>query len=240
MTVLIEPVKVNNRLLALLPTIVRGSLLACSESVELTFGEILCQPHQDYQHVYFPVSSFISLVTQVTGHKPLEMGLIGNEGMLGVTLTLGIIAVPTQAIVQGSGMAWRIKVVLFQELLQQYPELHQIFQRYLFVLLQQLSQSAACAHFHSLEQRLARWLLMSQDRAHADQVYLTQVFLADMLGVRRSGITVAAHRLQHQQIIRYSRGTIQILNRPALLLIACECYQITRDDYTKRLGETAP
>lgn len=238
MSVVTRPA-ITNHLLELLSEHERQLLLQQSELVELTFGEILCQPNQPYQYLYFPLSSFISLVTQLKGHKPLEMGLIGNEGMLGVTLALGITTVPTQAIVQGAGSAWRIDVLPLQQLLQQCPQLQHLLQQYLFVLIQQLSQSAACAHFHALDRRLARWLLMSHDRAHADHFHLTHQFLADMLGVRRSGVTVAASIMQQQQLIRYTRGDISILNRPALLAMACDCYQTAVTDYTRMLGKTA-
>jgi len=235
--------EMTNHLLELLSENERELLLQRCEKVELTFGDVLCQPNQRYQYLYFPLGGFISLVTRLKGHKPLEMGLIGNEGMLGVTLALGITTVPTQAVVQGAGSAWRIKVAPLQKLLHQCPRLQHLLQQYLFVLMQQLSQSAACAHFHGLDRRLARWLLMSHDRAHADHFHLTHQFLADMLGVRRSGVTVAASLMQQQQLISYTRGNISILDRSALVEMACDCYQAAVDDYTKMLGlhgETAP
>lgn len=236
MSVSATPV-ITNHLLELLSVKERQLLLQQCEMVELAFGDILCQPNQRYQHLYFPLSGFISLVTRLEGHKPLEMGLIGNEGMLGVTLALGVTTVPMQAVVQGAGTAWRIEVAALQHLLNQYPQLQYLLQQYLFVLMQQLSQSAACAHFHALDRRLARWLLMSHDRAHADHFHLTHQFLADMLGVRRSGVTVAASIMQQQQLIRYSRGDISILNRPALAALTCDCYQAMIDDYTRILGK---
>jgi CRP-like cAMP-binding protein len=187
--------------------------------------------------LYFPLSGFISLVTKLDGHKPLEMGLIGNEGMLGVTLALGITAAPTQAVVQGKGTAWRIDIATLQQLLEQCPQLQHVLQQYLFVLMAQLSQSAACVHFHELDCRLARWLLMSQDRAHSNRFHLTHQFLADMLGVRRSGVTVAAGVMQKQGLISYTRGAITILNRNAVQRAACECYQIELDEYQRLLGK---
>lgn len=228
---------ITNHLLQLLADHDRHVLLQHCDVVQLQFADVLCEPNQRYRYLYFPLSGFISLVTKLAGYKPLEMGLIGNEGMLGVTLALGISQAPMQAVVQGKGTAWRIEIADLQQVLLQCPHLRHILQQYLYVQLSQLSQSAACAHFHELSPRLARWLLMSHDRAHSDQFYLTHQFLADMLGVRRSGITVEAGILQHQQFISYSRGMISILDRRALQHLACECYQAGLDDYRSVLGE---
>ena len=228
---------ITNHLLQLLADADRHVLLQHCDVVQLQFADILCEPNQRYRYLYFPLSGFISLVTKLAGHKPLEMGLIGNEGMLGVTLALDINQAPMQAVVQGKGTAWRIDIADLQKFLLRCPQLQHVLQQYLFVQLSQLTQSAACAHFHALNPRLARWLLMSHDRAHSSEFYLTHQFLADMLGVRRSGVTVAAGILQKQQFIRYSRGMIHILDRAALQHIACECYQAGLDDYRAMLGE---
>lgn len=231
---------VQNHLLERLPVNEQNELLQHCEKVELTFGEELCLPDQLYQYLYFPLDGFISLVTKVAGHTPLEIGLIGNEGMLGVTLVLDIDTVPIQAVVQGNGMAWCIEAKALQQVLKNCPHLRRCLQQYLFVLLQQLALNAGCAHFHLLEQRLARWLLMSQDRAHSERLQLTQQFLAQMLGVRRSGVTVAASVMQRQQLISYTRGEIKILNRAALLTQSCECYQLSLNNYNAVLGELIP
>ena len=236
MSVSIVPL-ITNHLVNLLSEKERVLLLQHCDVVELEFGTVLCEPHQRYRYLYFPLSGFISLVTKLAGHKPLEMGLIGNEGMLGVTLALGVTTAPMQAVVQGKGTAWRVDIASLQQLLQDCPQLRHILQQYLFVLMAQLSQSAACAHFHELEYRLARWLLMSHDRAHSNYFHLTHQFLADMLGVRRSGVSVAAGNMQQQQLISYSRGMIRILDRDALRKTACECYQAGVDDYRSILGE---
>ena len=228
---------ITNHLLQLLSSKDRHILLQYCDVVQLQFADILCEPNQRYRYLYFPLSGFISLVTKLAGHKPLEMGLIGNEGMLGVTLALGVSTAPIQAVVQGKGTAWRIDIADLQKILLICPQLQHVLQQYLYVQMSQLSQSAACAHFHQLSPRLARWLLMSHDRAHSDQFFLTHQFLADMLGVRRSGITVAAGVMQQQQFIRYSRGTITILDRQSLQNMACECYQAGLDDYQSVLGK---
>lgn len=228
---------ISNYLIDLLPNHEQLLLLQHTELVQLSFGTSLCEANQAYDYLYFPLSGFISLAIQLKGHKPLEMGLIGNEGMLGATLLLGINLAPTQAIVQGNGSALRISVAAMQLQLSHSPHLRHVIQRYLFVLMSQLSQNAACLHFHELEHRLARWLLMSHNRAHSNSFHLTHQFLADMLGVRRSGVTVAAGNLQQQQIISYSRGVISVLNRRALKTVACACYQDGIINYVNMLGQ---
>jgi CRP-like cAMP-binding protein len=225
----------TNRLLATLTPEVQQPLLAQCQLVSLQFAEQLCLPEQAYQFVYFPLTSFISLIAKLPGHPPLEMALIGFEGMLGATLLLQSRQVPLQAIVQGAGLAWQMPVTVLEQHLSQHavqPDsitsggpLRPAIQRYLLQLLTQQSQNAICAHFHQVEERLARWLLMSQDRYQQQQLYLTQQFLADMLGVRRSSITVAAGDLQLHGLIRYQRGQLQILDRPGLLQRSCSCYQ---------------
>jgi len=225
----------TNRLLATLTPEVQQPLLAQCQLVSLHFAEQLCLPEQPYQFVYFPLTSFISLLAKLPGHPPLEMALIGYEGMLGATLLLQSRQVPLQAIVQGAGLAWQMPVTVLEQHLQQLGlqpdsirsagQLQPVLQRYLLQLLTQLSQNAICAHFHQVEERLARWLLMSQDRYQQQQLYLTQQFLADMLGVRRSSITVAAGDLQLHGLISYQRGHLLILDRPGLLRRSCSCYQ---------------
>lgn len=215
--------KVQNRLLHHLPEAEQSQLLQQAELVQLEFAERLCQLDDDYQHLYFPLTAFISLIAKLPGHPPLEMGLIGFEGVLGATILLHTRRVPSEAIVQGSGMAWRIPVAVIES--AQQPSLQPLLQAYLFRLLRQLSQNAICAHFHQVEARLARWLLMSHDRVQADELYLTHQFLADMLGVRRSSITVAAGDLQSYGIILYNRGRLHILDRQSLLARSCSCYQ---------------
>lgn len=195
------------------------------ELVQLEFGKQLCRPDENYRFLYFPLTGFISLIAKLKGHPPLEMGLIGYEGMLGATLVLQNRQVPLEAIVQGEGQAWRIQVVLFEQFLKKHPALQHIMHCYLFRLMTQLSANAVCAHFHQIEQRLARWLLMSHDRSQQHELYLTHQFLAEMLGVRRSGITVAAGDLQLKGLIHYQRGHVRILDRPGLLQQSCSCYQ---------------
>lgn len=228
------PVPISNRLIASLPRSERERLLAGCDPVDLVFGTILCEPDRPYREVYFPLNGFISLVEAVRGHAPLEMCLIGNEGMLGATMILGVPAVPLRAIVQGAGSAWRMSAQQFQRELTDSPHLRRALGRYVYVVMTQLSQTAACTYFHEVRPRLARWLLMTHDRAHADHFHLTHQFIADMLGVQRSAITIAAGALQKKKLIRYVRGEISILNRRGLEDASCECYASVVKSYAKR------
>jgi CRP-like cAMP-binding protein len=175
-----------NRLLADLPAKEREQLLAHCDSIQLHFAEVLYRSGDLISTVYFPTGSFISLVTPLGGDAGLEVGMIGNEGMLGITLTLGIDIAPFQAIVQGSGSALCITAAAFTHELERSPQLRRLLKRYLYISISQLAQSAACCRIHVVEERLARWLLMTQDRAHADAFHITHLFLAYMLGVAES------------------------------------------------------
>jgi CRP-like cAMP-binding protein len=230
------PPNIVNRLIDGLPRKDRERLLKSCETVRLTFGQILCEPRQPLRYAYFPLTGFISLVTTLGRHLPMEMGLIGNEGMLGVTLTLGVNEAPFRAAVQGKGTALRMSTAQLRRQLLASPSLRKTLHRYLYVLMEQLSISVACNHFHEVEPRLVRWLLMTHDRAHADHFHLTHAYLAGMLGVRRSGITVAAGALQRGMLIRYTRGEISILDRAGLEAASCACYNATIDDYARLLA----
>lgn len=232
----ITTIPVVNRLLNDLPHTVRNKILRHCEMVDIVFGEVLCEPDQPVDYIYFPVTGFISLVTTLSDHEPLEMGLIGNEGMLGVTLILNVDIAPMRAVVQGSGTALRMTAQHFKIALQDNDSLQDTLHHYLYILMAQLSQTAACTHFHEIEPRLARWLLMTHDRAHADHFHLTHEYLANMLGVRRSGITIAAGALQQRKLIHYTRGEIRILDRKGLEAASCECYNAVINDYNQWLG----
>jgi CRP-like cAMP-binding protein len=221
----------TNSLIERLPRTDRERILKSCVSVDLVLGAVLCEAEQPFRYAYFPLTGFISLVATVDGHPPLEMGLIGSEGLLGVTLVLGVNVAELRGVVQGTGTALRMTSPQIRRELKRSPALHRIFSRYLYVMLSQTSQSAACTRFHHIEERLARWLLMTHDRAHADHFILTHQFLADMLGVQRSAVTIAAGALQARRLIRYTRGDIHILNRKGLEATSCECYQAVTRDY---------
>ncbi|MDZ7767923.1 MAG: Crp/Fnr family transcriptional regulator [Woeseiaceae bacterium] len=228
--------QVDNRLIERLTQKERKALLSDCETVELSFGQILCEPRKPLGFAYFPLTGFISLVTTLGDHQPMEVGLIGNEGMLGVTLMLGVDEAPLRAIVQGNGSALKISASRLRRRLLESTKLQKTLNRYLYVLMDELSTSAACNQFHELQPRMARWLLMTHDRAHSDHFYLTHAYLAGMLGVRRSGITVAAGALQRDMIISYTRGEISVLDRKGLEEACCECYETTIVDYGRLLA----
>ena len=226
----------NNRLLASLRRKDRQQLIAACDEVDLCIGEILWEPQQRIKYVYFPVDAFISQLVPVDAHENLELALVGNEGMLGIPMVLGVNSSSMQALVQGSGTALRMSAVTFRRELDQLPALRKQLSRYAYVMQAQLAMTAACISFHSLDLRLVRWLLMTHDRAGPGSFHLTHKFLAQMLGVRRVGITNAAGQLQKQKLLSYSRGTITILNRAGLEKASCGCYQASKDLYESVLG----
>lgn len=232
---LVPPVITNNLLGCLSPKAHRQFLAHCRQ-VELDFAETLAEPGKRIRHVYFPIGSFISLIKPMDDHSSLEVALIGDEGMLGISLLLGVGISPLRALVQGSGLALRMQAKSFREELALSPALQRNLKRYLYATTSQVAQAAACTRFHVVEARLARWLLMTQDRAHSDKFHVTQEFLGAMLGVRRVGVTGAAKALQNRALIRYSRGDITILDREGLKRTSCECYEADRTVYAQMLG----
>jgi CRP-like cAMP-binding protein len=225
-----------NRLLEALPSSDRRRVLAECETVELAFADVLNTPGERLSHVHFPTSSFISLIMPVDDSAFLEVGLVGNEGMFGIPLVLGVDVSPVRAVVQGAGSALRMDAAYFRRELGRRQALQREIDRYVFVHLSQLAQTAACTRYHVVEARLARWLLMTQDRAHADNFHVTQEFLAFMLGVRRVGVTKAASSLQKRSLIHYSRGNITVLDRRGLKAASCGCYKADRESYDRILG----
>ena len=227
---------VENHLIERLPRKDRLRLLAICEPVQLTLAEVLCEPGKPTRHVYFPTDGFISLVALVDGSPGVEVGMVGREGMLGAQLALGVVTAPYRALVQGEGQAWRISTAAFRRELATSKALQRGLNRYLYVLLAQQTGSAGCLRFHLIGQRLARWLLMSQDRAHRNSFHVTHEFLAYMLGMRRVGITTAASVLQRSGLITYHRGELTVLDRSGLEAAACSCYAADRKTYADVLG----
>lgn len=215
----------QNHLIARLPRKERLGLLAQCESVHLELGEVLCEDGAVVRHAYFPVDGFISLLTRIEAHPSLEVGMVGREGMFGAGLVLGVNNSPLQALVQGAGSAWRIGSAQLRAVLELNPALRRTLLSYVYVNMEQMGSAAACLRFHLIGPRLARWLLMSADRAHASQFRITHEFLASMLGVRRVGVTVAASALQSLGLISYHRGEVTVVNRDGLERAACSCYE---------------
>jgi len=214
----------SNFLLAALPRTHYRVLAPDLEPAALAYGDVLHEQGQPVREVYFPTTSLVSLLTVAAGHPALEVGMIGREGMVGVTMALGIAVSPVRALVQGSGAALRMEAGRFSGALGESPPLQRALNRFAGGLMAQISQTAACNRFHVVEQRLARWLLMTRDRLRSAEFRLTHEFLSQMLGVRRVGVTQAASALQQRGLIEYRRGEIRILDPRGLEAAACACY----------------
>ena len=223
----------SNRLLDRLAEKDRERVLDACERVELKFPDVLAEPGDAMPHVYFPTGSFISLVTPMDGKDNLEVALAGNEGLYGVPVALGVLVSPVHALVQGSGTALRMPAETFRRELVRVPALRECIDRYIHVLMTQLIQTAGCNRFHVVEQRVARWLLLTADRAHGSTFRITHEFLASMLGVRRVGITKAASALQARKLIAYTRGVLTILDRRGLERASCACYRADLATYER-------
>jgi len=219
---------IENRLLAKLPHAEYLRIQPHMDSVEIQFGQVLYEPGDIMKWTYFPCDSLVSLLSLVDEHLAVEVGMVGHEGLVGVALALGAKRSPMRAVVQGTGQALRMKATAFRQLLIPGSGLHMQTLLYTHALLVQIAQTAACNRFHVIEARLARWLLMTRDRISTDQFHLTHEFLGRMLGVRRVGVTNAAHRLKLRKLIAYSRGEITIVDKLGLEAAACSCYAATR------------
>ena len=219
-----------NRLLAALPKDEYRRLLPDLELVPLNFGEVIYKPGDLIRHVYFPTAGILSLLAAAEEHATLEVGIVGREGMVGLPIFMGVKTSRDCAVVQGAGEALRMKATAFRKECSDGGSLPVQLRRYTHSRLTQISQGAACNRFHSIEARLARWLLMTRDRMERNEFQLTQEFLSNMLGVRREGVNKAAGALQHQNLISYSRGTLTILNQIGLEAASCRCYEIIKDE----------
>jgi CRP-like cAMP-binding protein len=227
---------VANRLIERLPRKARNGLLGMCEAVELNSGDVLHRRDLPARHIYFPTGGTLSLWSAPGDMPVLEIGMVGNEGMLGAHMVLGVGTSATFAEVRGSGSAWRMGAAHFKLELSRSAPLERSIRRYLHVTILQCVSMARCSRFHNLDQRLARWLLMTHDRAREDTFSVTQELMASMLGVRRVGITAAASALQRRAIIEYARGEVTILNRASLEAAACACYAADRRSYSKFLS----
>ena len=218
----------DNHLLASLPRQSYRNLLPHLDPVTLVFGDVLYETGARIREVYFPGKSVVSLLTVVDGHKALEVGLVGREGMVGLPLALGMETSPVRALVQGGGRAMQMSAAHFRTAFDGSPPLQRRLGRYTHELMAQITLTAACNRFHRVEARLARWLLMTRDRVGSGEFRLTHEFLSHMLGVRRVGVTQAASALHRRGLIEYGRGNIRILNHAGLEAAACTCYRRVR------------
>ena len=219
-----EPAQ-RNRILAALPDSELRRLLSGADAVSLDFGQVLQQPGEVKRHVYFPTDTYVSQIASLSGVPRIEVGLVGAEGMIGSSLFLGVQTAPLHTVVQGAGKALRLDAARFVRELSRGPALRAIMSRYVYVRMSQLGQMAACARFHTVKERLARWLLMTRDRAQSTTFHMTHEYMASMLGVRRVGVTEAATSLQRRNLIEYKRGELAIVNGRELEAASCECYE---------------
>jgi CRP-like cAMP-binding protein len=225
----------KNRLLAALPRHEYARLLPHLEKVSLPLKEILFEANGPIPHIYFPLYGVVSLVI-MDGGFTLELGTIGNEGMVGTPVFLGAKSSPTRAISQVPGESLRLETKVFQEEMTQGGALYGLVQRYTQAMINQISQTTVCNHRHSVHKRMCRWLLMSHDRVGADEFPLTQEFLAQMLGVRRPTVTAVAGALQKEGLITYHLGSLTVLDRKGLEAVSCECYEVVAKELDRLLG----
>lgn len=221
----------ENALLHQLSPAARQKLLDHCEPFELVLSAELSERGKPLAYAHFPTEGFLSLVIDVDSHPPLEVGMVGAEAMLGSELILGVAATPWRALVQGAGSSWRIGALELRSQTAAIPALAKLLQACLLARLHQQTLAAACQRYHLIAPRLARWLLMSQDRARSESFHVTQEFMALMLGVRRVGVTEAASHFQDNGLIAYHRGELTVLNRKALETEACSCYAADKQIY---------
>jgi CRP-like cAMP-binding protein len=226
----------GNRLLSALPPDAYERLRPHLEPISFSLGEVVYESGAHMRYVYFPTTSHISLLYTMIDGSTAEMGLVGQEGVVGIALFMGGETTPNRAMVQGGGAAYRMKSAAMLDEFKRGGEFQHLLLRYTQALITQISQTAVCNRLHTVEQRLCRWLLMTHDLAQTDELQMTHEFISNMLGVRREGVTVAAQRLQEMGMISYVRGHIQILDREQLLEHVCECYQVVKDEHARLLG----
>jgi CRP-like cAMP-binding protein len=229
-----SPLPKDNRLLAALPSEVQDRLFPHLEAVPLSLGKVLYESGDSLRHVYFPTDSIVSLLYVMENGASTEISVVGNEGLVGVALFMGGESTPSRAVVQSAGHAFRLSARLLKVEFGRHGEMMVLMLRYTQALITQMAQTAVCNRHHSIDQQLCRWLLLSLDRLNSNQLVMTQELIANMLGVRREGVTVSAGNLQKQGVINYQRGEITVLDRAKLEALCCECYAAVRKE-TDRL-----
>jgi CRP-like cAMP-binding protein len=230
----------KNHLLAALPTIEFDRIEPHLETETLALGDVLYEAGEKLDHIYFPTTAIVSLLYVMENGGTAEIGIAGNNGLIGIALFMGGDSMPHRAVVQSGGATVRMRAGPLQEEFNRGGVFQQILLRYTQSLMTQISQTAVCNRLHSIEQQLCRWLLINHDQLQTDTLIMTHDLIANMLGVRREGVTQAAARLQKMGLISYVRGTIKILDREGLERAGCECYQVVMDEYDRLLGTYVP
>ncbi len=233
------PTPQQNHLLAALPDEVQSRLLPHLELVPLPLGKVLYESGDTLRHVYFPTDSIVSMLYVMENGASAEISVVGNEGLIGVALFMGGETTPSRAVVQSAGHAYQLLGQRLKDEFNRHGEMLLLMLRYTQALITQMSQTAVCNRHHSIDQQLCRWLLLSLDRLPDNHLTMTQELIANMLGVRREGVTDAAGKLQKLGVIEYSRGKITVINRPKLEKLSCECYAVVKQE-TDRLLPYVP
>ena len=224
----------TNQLLAGLPEAEWRRWQPLLEPFDMPLGHVLYEPGSTLSHVYFPTNAIVSLLYVMENGASAEIAVVGNDGLVGISLFMGGESTPSRAVVQSAGQGFRLTSELIKEEFRRAPVLHLLL-RYTQALITQMAQTAVCNRHHSLDQQLCRWLLLSLDRLQGDELVMTQELIANMLGVRREGVTEGALKLQEAGLIRYSRGHIKVLDRPGLEARTCECYAVVKREYDRLL-----
>lgn len=227
--------KRENHLIAALPPAESQRWLPLIEPVEMPLGAVLYEPAVTLSHVYFPATSIVSLLYVLENGASAEIAVVGNEGVVGVSLFMGGESTPSRAVVQSAGFGYRLKAQAMKDEFHRAGAMLRLFLRYTQALITQMSQTAVCNRHHSLDQQLCRWLLLSLDRLDGNDLVMTQELIANMLGVRREGVTQAALKLQQSGLIKYARGHITVLDRPGMEKRSCECYAVVKAEYDRLL-----
>ncbi|MCK7593093.1 Crp/Fnr family transcriptional regulator [Pseudomarimonas salicorniae] len=230
----------HNKLLAAMPPDVCARLEKSLCLVELPLGKVLYEAGEAMRYVYFPTDAIVSLLYVMENGASAEISVVGNEGVVGVSVFMGGGSTPSRAVVQSGGQGFRLPVSCLKSEFDQHSEMMLILLRYTQALITQMAQTAVCNRHHTIDQQLCRWLLLSLDRLPSNRLSMTQELIANMLGVRREGVTEAAGKLQKLEVIEYSRGRITILDRPKLEALCCECYQVVKDETDRLLPEARP
>lgn len=233
-----SPAPSHNHLLAALPAVDLERLVPHLEQVHLALGDVLYEPGDTLRHVYFPTDAIVSLLHVTENGSSAEIAVVGNEGLIGIALFMGGESTSSRAVVQSAGGAFRMPGQKLKNEFNRHGDLLLLMLRYTQALITQMSQTDLCNRHHSIDQQLCRWLLLSLDRLHGNHLNMTQELIANMLGVRREGVTEAAGKLQRQGVIEYSRGQITVLDRARLERLSCECYLVVKTETDRLLHYT--